>query len=229
LSLWFWLFIAYLWLCTTLCILWGMANVYRATYQCVYEDGTLALPGFHYQTDLPNLGDEPAIDDVAAAISGLLTFPLQDASPAGVTIVSLEVVEEVTGNEVPAATSYVVGENGQLDVGDGDLPKGCVAIIAKKTNASSRSARGHVTPPGPMNTAYLTDGNWSGLYVEKLGDLASVMSQTTELGDLQPTTLRPVVYSRHRAELNQDPFTFDIVGAVPRLKAHWLRSRQSSP
>jgi hypothetical protein len=206
-----------------------MAFIYHAVFHCTYDDGTLALPGLHFQTDVPPLGDEPQVEDVVNAIADHYFSAFLDVLPTTATWDSLELTQIPDPGEVGVAATSPQGSSGQLDVGQADLPKGVVGVISKKTNAASRSARGHIVLPSPLNEAYLDNGNWTGVYLQKMQAFAALLDDVLTLGSLQPSSLNPVVFSRTRQLEARVPYTFQVTGAVTRVKATWLRSRQSSP
>ena len=206
-----------------------MAFIYHAVFHATYDDGTLALPGLHYQTDLPALGDEPDPHDIAVELAEHLGFAFLDLLPTNARWDSLELTQIPDPGEVGIAASAPQGSPGQLDAGQADLPKGVVAVISKKTSQASRSARGHIVLPSPLNEAYLDNGNWTGVYIDKLDNFAGLLSDSLEIGSLIDSFIRPVVFSRTRQLAARVPYTFPVTGAVPRIKATWLRSRQSSP
>lgn len=207
-----------------------MARVYRATFHCSYADGTLVQPSIHYQTDVPTGGDEPAAADVANGVWGNLHFWLAGNTPTTIDIHEVVVTEQVLPPDIGAQAAHgAPGEAGTLSPGDDDLPRGLVPLINIHTDTASRSARGWMFLASPGDSTFLVDGAWDPSYVASLQGFADQLDNSFDLGSLFPTHVNPVVYSRKRHKLGQEPYTFRITSALANPRPHWLRRRLSSP
>jgi hypothetical protein len=150
-------------------------------------------------------------------------------TPSTVTILSLDIQEQVRPPDIGVAGTVSLGGTGTRDPGDGLLPQGLVPIVRLKGNVVSRSARGYTTPPAPVNSNALDDGAWSSSYLGELGDFCEVLTEPFDLGAVFPTQVNPVCYSRKRHLLEQEPWTFRVIGATPNTRPHWRRSRTTAP
>ena len=138
--------------------------------------------------------------------------------------------EEIPGSGIiPVEAFRSVSSAGLLAVAEADLPRELVAIVNIHTGVGSRSARGYITLCGPYGEGYMTGKSWAGTYATAGHAFADLLEDSFQLGQANPSTVNPVVYSRTRRIRGQSPFTFRVTGATFNTKPHWLRSRGTSP
>jgi hypothetical protein len=206
-----------------------VANIYRLQFECVHTDGTLAQPSLHYQTDVPAGGDEPDPSDVASAVWSHLGSAFKACFTSSYTVTALAALEEVLPPAIGIAGTHVVGEAGTL-AGSGDsMPQGAVPLINLHTGTRSRSARGWLRLPSPRLADRVSGNVWDGTMLAATGAFCALLDDQLELGTLIITDLNPVVYSKTRAQREEEPFTFRVTGATTNPKVHWLRSRMTTP
>lgn len=205
-----------------------MARIYRATFMTTYGS-TLVEPSLHYQTDLDVGGDEPSPNDIADAIwTELGGAYLAICSPSMHTD-ALVVSEEVVKPAIGVAGVHSVNTSGTYTGSGATAADGINAIINIHTGTRSRSARGWFHAPPPQYEERLQGNGWASAYKTRLDTFAALLDNVMELGTIVVTRLRPVVYSRTRHRLNEEPWTFDVNNATVNVTQHWLRSRMSSP
>jgi hypothetical protein len=73
------------------------------------------------------------------------------------------------------------------------------------------------------------DGEWGEPYFSALQEWCLQLDNSFDLGDLFPTHVNPVVYSRKRHLAGLEPHTFRVTSASPRPQCRWLRSRSTTP
>ena len=94
----------------------------------------------------------------------------------------------------------------------------------------SRSARGHIFLCGPGDKTKIVARVWTDAFIAgAYGPFIAKMDDDITLGTINPTILRPVVYSRTRHLRTQTPYTFKLISAAAKTKPTWLRSRGSAP
>lgn len=207
-----------------------MARTYRCTLQAHYSDGTLVEPSLHYQTDLPDLGDEPDPSDVATGIWGHLGAEWQESCPTYVHIDSLVVTEMVVPPLIGVGGEHVVNADGTGSAGAEDLPRELVPLVNVHTDTRSRSARGNLRLAGVGDKSKIIARTFQAAYVTAVyTPFINKIPDEIDLGSLVITRLNPVVYSRTRHLRGETPYTFRVVGASLNPKPKWLRSRGTSP
>src|SRR5215469_17598113 len=204
-------------------------RIYRATVSCTHSDGTLVMPSLHYKTDPPPLGDEPAPDDVASAIWGLIGDQLRACTTSDVTFHELVVTEEVVPPDLGVAGSFGGLGAGTGVFSDEALPHGLVPVLNLHTATRSRSARGWFRPASPGKASVVNGNVWTSAYMTILNNLAAVLDDDADMGSLTTTHLQPVVYSRTRHLRSEDPYWFDVTSGSANPRCHWLRTRMTNP
>lgn len=193
-----------------------------------YVDGTLAVPSLHYQTDVPPGGDEPDPDDVATGVWGVIGTTYLAACRA-FTVHQVVATEQVLPPDIPAQGLKSVEAGGTLAGSDSNLPYGLVPIVNLRTDVASRSSRGHIVLPGPVDSTSFTAGLWNTAHQTAYNALAAKLDDSFDLGTLFITHVNPVVYSRKRHKDGLTPYTFRVSSASLNTTPHWLRSRMTKP
>jgi hypothetical protein len=206
-----------------------VSRIYRATIKATYGDNALAMPSFHYQTDVPPLGDEPDPQDVADALwSHWGSAAL--AALGDVHVASLLVTEEVLPPDIGVAGEHTVNLNGTMAAGTGTAaPDGLTVVLNRHTGTRSRSSRGWTLWPGPSNNSYLNHNVYTAGALAAYNALAALLDDSMDLGSITPTHLNPVVYSKTRRQREEEPWTFRVTSVTVNSVPHWLRSRMTVP
>lgn len=208
-----------------------MAKVWKCVIKGHHSSGVLVEPGLHYQSDLPStLASEPTGQQVADALWSHIGSPVQNATCDDITIDELVVTEQVLKPAIGEVATHPVGAPGLLSSGLGQLPKELVPIVHFHTDTHSRSARGWSFFGGPLNSGRLVSGAvWDATMDGALAGLTAALTTTFTIGTLEPTTMRPVVYSRTRHTRGLTPFTFNVRSVTYDPHPTWLRSRETIP
>ena len=206
-----------------------MANIYRATFKCITDNGALVEPSLHYQTDVPLGGDEPDPSDIAAGIWGHLGSAFKACFSSHTTVQVLLVGQEVLPPDIGIAGSHDVNEVGTLSGSGDSFPDGCCPLVNLHTNVRSRSARGWLHLPPPRWADNVSNNVWSGSVVTAITAFRALLDDEIDLGSLIITQLNPVVYSRTRRQREETPYTFRVQSATLNPSVHWLRSRMTTP
>jgi hypothetical protein len=80
-----------------------------------------------------------------------------------------------------------------------------------------------------MHVDQLGGDTWISGYQTKLAAFAAVLDDSFNLGTIDITHVNPVVYSRTRHQRGEDPHAFRVTSATANTKAHWLKTRMSTP
>lgn len=207
-----------------------MSRVYRVSIRGTSETGALVMPGWHVQTDVPTGGDEPDPSDIANTIWSHLGTALLSATPNVVHVDELQLVEQVLPPDIGVAGAHTVNSYGTMPAGSGNqLPDGTVAVYDIHTGVRSRSSRGWMLWPGPANSSYLIHNEWSSGYMGYANAFAALLDDSVDVGTVFITHVNPVVYSKTRRQRLESPYTFRVTSVTVNKRAHWLRSRMTSP
>lgn len=209
-----------------------MANIYRIQWVMTDDSGADNVTGFHIQTDVPPLGDEPDPSDVLDGFDGHYTSYLTPCIPDTVELVALQLRQLVSpgSSDVPVAAEKSLSGNGQGEGAAGTVSTSVCQILGLTTNAALRAARGYMALPSPFYAEQMADENHvSGSQVSALNAFGSQIETSFDLGSVSVTHANPVVYSRRRDALSLDPFTFRITGHKVNTRVMWRRSRVSIP
>lgn len=208
-----------------------MAKVWKCNY--VWRHLTMhGVTGFHYQTDRELVIEEPSGDDVADEVHDKLTTAFRGCCLPAITVEELNVrSEEIPGGAIPSTGQHTINLAGTLGgANDGRLDPQMYPLIARKTEAATRSARGWCAMPPILNSAAMgSDGliapsGFLGLALNVFAALLDDEAPHTVAG-VETWRLLPVVYSRTRRIRGQSPYTFRVSSGLPRIRPHWLRSR----
>ena len=205
--------------------------VYRFQFNGISADGGLAITGLHYKTDPPPLGDEPNPADVLTAIDTHIRTAFLLCVDTDYVLQTESLREEVTpgSGDVPALAELAVNQHGTLVGGSGNMPTPTCAVIALKTTAAIRSARGYMALPSPGRNMLANPDAWSSGYLTTLNAFGDLLNDHFDIGTLTTTRVTPVVYSRVRRAEGKNPYTFDITAATAHAKPKFRRSRLSIP
>lgn len=209
-----------------------MANVYRVQWVGTDASGATNVTGFHIQTDVPTLGEEPDPNDILDGFDGAYTTIFRTCVPGSFSFVSLQLRQMVLpdSSEIPVAAEKALSGGGEGDDGDGTLSTSLTIILGLTTNAALRSARGYMAIPSPVNPALMDSENIiGGALHDAIDNLGSAIEDSFDVGSTFPTHCNPVVYSRRRHLELLDPFTFRITGHKVNRRIMWRRSRVSIP
>lgn len=209
-----------------------VSRIYRATFRCHHPNGTLVEPSLHYQTDLLLGQSEPDPSDVAAKIWSHLGNFFPNTCPSDVTIDELIVGEEVLKPDIGVTGSVTIAQQGTFTIGTDRLPLASVAVVDLRTKTRSRSARGWHMLAGGIPANQQNQGKWgqnNSYWTAALLPWCSVLSDSMEIGSVNPSTIHPVIYSRTRHRQGFTPYTFRVTSAAPNPEVRWLRRRLSSP
>lgn len=199
---------------------------------CTDDAGADNITGFHIQTDVPTLGDEPDASDVLDGFDTAYTDVFRSAVPTSLSLNALQLRQMVLpdSSEIPVAAEKALSGNGDGEIGDSDLSTSLCIILGLTTNAALRSARGYMAIPSPVNGALMNDANHiGGALHDAIDNLGAAIEDSFDVGSTFPTTCNPVVYSRRRHLALLDPFTFRITGHKVNDRIMWRRSRVSIP
>jgi len=206
-----------------------MSRVYKLTFKCAHDDGTLSMPSVHYKEDVPAGGDNNDPSQLASVVWTHVGAQFKACFTSSTSVKEVLALEETVAPTIGVAGAHTVNEAGTL-TGSGDsMPQGCVPLINIHSNTRSRSARGWFHMPSPRLADRVSANVWDSTMLSILNSLCGVLDDSISEGGTFPPTLVPVVYSRTRAVRAQDPFAFDVVSLSVNPKVHWLRSRMTSP
>lgn len=206
-----------------------VARIYRVTIKGHYSNGALLEPSLHYQTDVPDLGEEPEPNDVASGVWTLLGTAFKNLQNNSTVIDEVIAAEEVLKPDIGVAGTHVVGQNGTATATAPDISHGLSAVINLHTATRSRSARGWCKVGCDLVHSSIVGDNWAAAYKATLDAFAALMDNTFELGTLQITTVRPVIYSKTRREKGFSPYAFHVTSGTANPQVRWQRSRLSVP
>jgi len=207
-----------------------VSRVYRCTFQCTYGDGTLVQPSFHYQTDVPPLGDEPDPDDVASGLYDLIGAAFVHTCPGQVTVNDLVCAEQTVPPAIGVVGTHHIGLTGTTGSSIDDAPRALVPLINIHTGTRSRSSRGHTFLASPGDLTKISSRQWTSAFMSAIyTPFAALLDDSFDLGSITPTHVNPVIYSRTRHLAGSSPYTFRVTSAVVNPRPTWLRSRLSSP
>lgn len=206
--------------------------IYQFAYKSTDVEGVAYVNTWHFVTQPPELGSEPAASDVIATIDTAYRSLYKNCLYNGITVNTAELGELLppASLDVPRGAVINVGQNGTLTGGDGKMPPALDLIIAKKTGVPRRWARGYVAIPSPRSSGNLSgSAQWTGNFLTACQALAAIFDDDYEIGTVSVTSVIPVVYSRvQHAKGASQPWAQIQAGTV-RLKPSWRRSRMTSP
>ena len=196
-----------------------------------HDNDTLALiqSTLHYQTDVPPAGDEPAPDDVANGIWGVIGTAFLAASPTNCHVDTVDVLEMVLPGGAPVGGTKVVNANGTQVTTNKFMSRGTCLGVNLHTAVRSRSSRGFMHLPGALDTSYAGGQTWGGGYLTHANTLAALLDDSFDLGAVLITHVNPVVYSRKRHVDGLSPFAFRVTSATVNPMVRYLRSRDTTP
>lgn len=206
--------------------------IYKFSYHATDSEGVALVNTWHFVTQPPELGSEPAAMDVLGVLDTAYRSLYKNCLHNGITVNTAELGEELppASLEVPKGAAINVGQNGTLAGGDGKMPTALTAIIAKRTGVPRRWARGYVAIPGPRSSGQLSGSQlWTSSFLTALNALAAIFDDDYEVGTVSVTSVIPVVYSRTQAAKGATQPWAQIEAGTVRLKPSWRRSRMTAP
>jgi hypothetical protein len=214
-----------------------MAQIYRCAYVSETAAGVQIVNTWHvaaYDQIFTTSGESAAA--VRDALNTALTTKYRALLATDTNLLALVVREELapTDTNVPDEASATIGLAGTQAIGTDRPPPALCLLSTFYTNAAIRSGHGRMFLPGSCNAGALdANGNW-----QATGTwwTTTVPAFLTELKASHSTgsgnaghDLRQVVYSRTRRGDGRPGYYFDVQSYNMRQKAHWLRSRMTSP
>jgi hypothetical protein len=207
-----------------------MARTYRASIiSHVNNTGAEIVSTLHYQTDLTFIGDEPDPDDVAAGVWSTIGSSYRAATVTRITIDRVDVLEMVIKPDLAAGGTHIVGLAGTLASPGGDMSQATCLGINLRTTTRSRSSRGFMHMPPPLDHQYSSGQGWTGGYLTLSQTVADTVDDSFDLGTINVTHVHPVVYSRLRHQEGLTPYTFRVTQGTITNKQRYVRSRDTSP
>ena len=197
------------------------AAAFHSTFSSVLFVNSFAVRCDGVLPGAPDLGAGTVADEV----STWLTTAYRAMLPAAYSVSDVSVRELYTST--PAQGVHAISAAGTLSGSSGNLPREVCLILSLKSAVATRSGRGRMFIPSPLNSGFLSSQDvwdtasayWSA--VNTFGN--ALLAGRTFTSGVLDYHLSCRIHSRTR---NED---YDLTSFVRRPQPHWLRSRATAP
>ena len=204
--------------------------IYRATivgHSLV--DSALIESTLHYRTEPPVGGDEPAPDDVATGIWGLLGTAFIAVTSTRVHIDRLDLLQVATPPGTAIGGTHSVNATGTLAASSLDYPAAACLGVNLRTATRSRRSRGFTHLPPCYDAVYSLGNTFGGAYLTNANTLAALLDNSFDLGSVLITHCHPCVYSPTQYKQGLAPVYYDVTSATVNPVCRFVKSRMTSP
>jgi len=205
-------------------VIYRATVVAHSTVDCALVESTL-----HYRTEPPVGGDEPAADDVATGIWGLIGTAFVAATSTRVHIDRLDLLQVATPPGTAIGGTHVINATGTLAASSLDYPAAACLGINLRSNVRSRRARGFTHMPPPYDAVYSLGNTFGGAYLTNVQTLAALLDNSFDLGSVLITHVHPCVYSPTQYKQGLAPVFYDVTSATVNPVCRFVKSRMTSP
>jgi len=209
-----------------------VSKIYKWSVYGLFGDNVQTVNTLHYVTQVPEFWSEPNADDLLTGISDHIADAYAAANSSAWHATRQDLTEILPPGDLslPAGATRAFGSSGSLTGGNASIPEAITCIISLRTGVPRRWARGYMAMPSPLNQTYIdSSGNFSSAYTTAVNTFAQLLNDELTFGSVNPTVLKPIIYSRTQAALASPQPWAEIKTCVVQSKPKWRRSRLSAP